>query len=427
MQLFVTCVGRHSIWIVLITTSCLVFAIFICQNVDLLSFLNLQTHRHANIRSPEKYINLDDDSLFSLQWQHQNRLRSISSEVVEVRINLVVDNIQFGPKEVKISREIIHGINPSINTTLTIDNTYSTIYNTASPKTQSNRINFYKSALRSSDPSRPEFLIRSCSSNNKIQDKNKISSISVNEIPKIIHQTWKTHSIPQKFLRWQSTWKKYHPHWEHKLWSDEDNMKLVNSSFPWFYDTYMKLAKPIMKSDAVRYCYMYKYGGFYADLDVECLASHLPLAQCGSVLLPLLGDDYKSPHNIPNAWLASVPNHPFWTYLLEQIVNTTAIKGSNQYVEAAAGPAKLYEAAEKYSRIHRNVLTVTPIRYVQDGLIFPFDWRKRFNNNNKNGDPVYNVCVGSSAEMLNTDECKKMFHTNETGAYSITYWAHSWG
>lgn len=33
-------------------------------------------------------------------------------------------------------------------------------------------------------------------------------------IPKIIHQSWKTAEVPEKFLDWQRSWRKNHPEWK---------------------------------------------------------------------------------------------------------------------------------------------------------------------------------------------------------------------
>src|SRR5687767_12967661 len=37
-------------------------------------------------------------------------------------------------------------------------------------------------------------------------------------IPKILHQTWKTKDLPPNFLRWRLSWLRNHPHWQHHLW-----------------------------------------------------------------------------------------------------------------------------------------------------------------------------------------------------------------
>ena len=46
-----------------------------------------------------------------------------------------------------------------------------------------------------------------------------------------------------------------------RLWTDEDNRRLVTDHYPWFLDTYDSLPKPVMKADASRYLYMHHIGG----------------------------------------------------------------------------------------------------------------------------------------------------------------------
>ena len=46
-----------------------------------------------------------------------------------------------------------------------------------------------------------------------------------------------------------------------RLWTDEDNRRLVTEHYPWFLDTYDSLPKPVMKADASRYLYMHHIGG----------------------------------------------------------------------------------------------------------------------------------------------------------------------
>jgi hypothetical protein len=37
-------------------------------------------------------------------------------------------------------------------------------------------------------------------------------------------------------------------------------------------------------------------------------------------------------HNIPNSWIASVPGHPFWIYLLQAIIDTDQKAGGAEYI-----------------------------------------------------------------------------------------------
>ena len=53
-------------------------------------------------------------------------------------------------------------------------------------------------------------------------------------------------------------------------------------------------------------------GGVYADLDMEALRNTEPLLGGTQPVLAFLGETWGLRHNIPNAWMASPPGHPFW-------------------------------------------------------------------------------------------------------------------
>jgi mannosyltransferase OCH1-like enzyme len=85
------------------------------------------------------------------------------------------------------------------------------------------------------------------------------NSAGGNEIPLIIHQSWKTDELPERFQKWKESWEHFHQSpWEHKLWTDFDNMILVNDHYPWFLPTYNNFKMNIMRVDSARYMYMHK-------------------------------------------------------------------------------------------------------------------------------------------------------------------------
>lgn len=81
-------------------------------------------------------------------------------------------------------------------------------------------------------------------------------------IPKLFHQSWKNDEVPAKFKTWSEGCRELHPDWEYVLWTDDDNLALVQTYFPWLEDTYRGLAGPIYRADFVRNLYMYMYGGY---------------------------------------------------------------------------------------------------------------------------------------------------------------------
>lgn len=88
-----------------------------------------------------------------------------------------------------------------------------------------------------------------------------------NEIPKIIHQTWKNKTLRERQARWSQTWCDQYPYWRYHLWTDEENDRFVKKRFPWFYPTFLQLSPAILRADSVRYLYMYYYGGLYVSDD----------------------------------------------------------------------------------------------------------------------------------------------------------------
>lgn len=235
----------------------------------------------------------------------------------------------------------------------------------------------------------------------------------------IIHQSWKTDQIPIQFETWQATWTEKHPDWDYHFWTDGDNLELVKSKFSWFLSTYQSLRNNVMRADSARYMYMYEYGGFYVDLDGECLESHHPLSLCGGVLLPLLSDEYNLLENIPNAWLASIPKHPFWIHMLNRIMEKNG--GLNEDVVGITGPIALYHAVGEFYAKHLSELHENPVRFVQEGLIFPFNWYQPPHE-------INSVCSGSKRQIktFDTDKCKEVLGVFPRKAYAITYWSHTW-
>lgn len=89
------------------------------------------------------------------------------------------------------------------------------------------------------------------------------------KIPKIIHQIWIGGPLPEAFQELCESWKFYHMSrgWLYKLWTDEDvaQMQLHNQAF--FDET----DSPGVRSDLMKWEIIYNFGGFYLDVDYECL------------------------------------------------------------------------------------------------------------------------------------------------------------
>lgn len=133
------------------------------------------------------------------------------------------------------------------------------------------------------------------------------------QIPKIIHQTWKTSEVPEKWTLSPQEWKSKHPEWQHILWTDDDNRNLIRDDFPEFLQLFDSYKHAIQRADFVRYFILFKHGGLYTDLDLfptvnidEYLTGDLCL-----VFTPE-AKNVRSRY-LTNFLMASTKEHPFWT------------------------------------------------------------------------------------------------------------------
>ena len=150
-----------------------------------------------------------------------------------------------------------------------------------------------------------------------------MSKMSKFPIPKIIHLSYK--SKEEILPEWKdvlSAWKKTNPTWEIKFWSDKDNEELVLSEFPWFYETYKKFKYNIQRADAVRCCYLFKYGGLYIDMD------YLPINKIDKLFYNNINDNQiyitmnTSCLYFINSFMASKSGCLFWIDYLKEIIKT---------------------------------------------------------------------------------------------------------
>ena len=130
-------------------------------------------------------------------------------------------------------------------------------------------------------------------------------------IPRILHQVWVgPDAMPQEYEDYRESWRRHHPEWEMRLWTDE--------SLPDDFvrpEAYERLRNPAERSDIIRLEVLYRFGGVYVDTDVECLRP----------IDPLLEDDvhffagYVAPGHVQNAVIAAEAGHPVVEQALREL------------------------------------------------------------------------------------------------------------
>lgn len=219
---------------------------------------------------------------------------------------------------------------------------------------------------------------------------------------KIIHQTWKDENIPHDIYKasWQESWRNMSSSWDYKFWTDEDNERLIRDDYPFFWDTFQKVDKGVVKSDLCRMLYLHKYGGIYADMDFICLKDLTPLIE------PLKDHVVLGRHNnprqpLPNAWMYSPKGDQFWL-----VVSRDSFKdlenNVKRSVEGIAGPDRLNWAVETHRPNHTELA---------HNLIYPRAWGVEECDKH-----------ASNVDWGDVEDVKKAY----PDSFAVTPWSHNW-
>lgn len=187
-------------------------------------------------------------------------------------------------------------------------------------------------------------------------------------IPKRLHFTWKTTALPRPMQAYYDAWRRLHPGWDVRLWTDDSMRAFVAEAYPDFLPVYDSYPKMIQRADAFRYLVLGRLGGIYADLDVEPLQPVDDLLQYAAFLgIEPLEHIFPDRHHqgvpflLTNAFMGSVPEHRLWrdiVALLPELVR--------QETFYSTGPSMVTAAVLRMDREDRPTLlapeTWSPLR-----------------------------------------------------------------
>ncbi|XP_064629555.1 uncharacterized protein LOC135488728 [Lineus longissimus] len=176
-------------------------------------------------------------------------------------------------------------------------------------------------------------------------------------IPRIIHQTWKTHDVPKQFTEYAKTWVQHNPGWEYWFWSDAEAERFIKFKYPQYYDMYRNYPQNIHRADAMRYFILYEFGGWYADLDVEDLK---PLDDLGKQHNCIISQEpwghvlfiWHRTRLACNALMAARPKHPYFKYVVEQLPKNAPKKKDGPM--ATTGPIMIDRTLYEYEEIMKQ-------------------------------------------------------------------------
>jgi hypothetical protein len=256
-------------------------------------------------------------------------------------------------------------------------------------------------------------------------------------IPFILHQSWKSKTdIPDRFKFWRDSFLELNPGIDYRFYDDNDNRALLAEFHPQLIPLYDSFPREIFRVDFMRPVYLFHFGGYYADLDFQCLRKLADIA-IADIVLGKMGTDDSMPHCIPNALIASAPRQGFWLRYLDAIERTwndnREVQNVWEHPEFVTGPVVLRNAVLRYQNNKQafieetrafalDRLGVAPgsIRFgelavLSSHILYPINWKDRIHR-----------------RFLSEVEEKNMLHSAEEarllfpGSVAVTWWAHSW-
>ena len=152
-------------------------------------------------------------------------------------------------------------------------------------------------------------------------------------IPKIVHMIWlggdKPHSA--NYVKWFESWKSHHPDWKIMWWTDDSVADLRARSDLKNSRAFDEAKNYGEKSDILRYEIIERFGGLYADTDMECVASFDSLHDSGVQFYA--GWSNTGTVEVNNGIFGSVANHPLLTTIVERIGKSFNSRECNEKVD----------------------------------------------------------------------------------------------
>lgn len=143
-------------------------------------------------------------------------------------------------------------------------------------------------------------------------------------IPRVIHRIWLgPDPLPEEHERYGETWRKHHPGWEMRLWTDSNLPDLR------YRDLFDRARNHAERADVLRQELLLRFGGVYVDTDVECRRCIEPLIEGTEAFAA-----WSHRGRVGNAVLGAVPEHPAIRRILAEMHDSV---GRGSVVEAT-GP-----------------------------------------------------------------------------------------
>lgn len=161
-------------------------------------------------------------------------------------------------------------------------------------------------------------------------------------IPKVIYQTYYTHSLPfvTRFFIWRM--KRLNPEYQYEFYDDERIEEfLKNECSEEIFQAYKRITIGAAKADFFRYNILYKKGGIYLDIDSTITKSlHGIVEKNDSAII----SKERNPGMYVQWALLFEPGHLFLAKTIEKILNNISTNRFPNDVHRMTGPSVYSEA-----------------------------------------------------------------------------------
>jgi len=200
-------------------------------------------------------------------------------------------------------------------------------------------------------------------------------------IPKRIIQTGKHAQLPLRNRAMATNLKLLNPEFEYLFFDNDGVQSFINKEFPEYRSVFDSFQFAIQRYDFFRYLAVYRYGGFYFDLDVMLASDLSSLLEFGCVF-PFegltLSDHLRNHHQmdweIGNFAFGAAAGHPFLKAIIENCVKAQKDPGwvklmlrgfppflKNEYlVLNTTGPGLISRTLAENANLAENVKVLFP-------------------------------------------------------------------
>jgi mannosyltransferase OCH1-like enzyme len=191
-----------------------------------------------------------------------------------------------------------------------------------------------------------------------IEEFDHVTSVSNSEpIPKIIHMTCKDkNNMKDLYKKTLASWKHHHPDWDIRVYDDNDMFNFIKDNYSSeIVDKVNSFERLIFKIDIFKLLVIYKYGGIYADMDVECLQNFDHLLK--DIHEPIILGYGPTDNNVGSfsgiklvecAVMIGNPGNKFWMEFFDSIDPNTPGAKMNKPVNIT-GPGAITKFIENYT------------------------------------------------------------------------------